>query len=571
MQGCVNERRNHVVAKPVYILELLDPPSQSPGISGIDLEILTVNADGEEEDRDEEEMDRDIHLLVKSPPNLKWSLHSKSIAGLVEIVADADVRTTGVKFSSVALRTEVITVSGRELVDWSKDFIAPVQLYAGIHGANTIKLKIPPTGKNKASPRDRTTSSNGKPEKGPVRKNGPDQQDPSKNQIRTTCAGGQMEVVISKIFIEWAGLGDYKISLTDPTCQPIEESDDSIILRTGLTACGTQAAPMDDVVSFTNAVIIKTPPGLVNSYLEDEVGSGFFREEGGSGLDDLDPLTDDEDYGKKHLNITVECKISIEKPSAKCDMILYKEPLFRTTKTNYPVTVLKDSFMFIKASIGSDSTLMVDSCWFSNSKLPQDSDAHTEMIVTNGCERDPYFTLIDPPMESHNGPNMNEAKFRIIFKDWIKGYSQIYLHCQFYSCQRSSATGCVRGPRKGCTEIVPGDPRPRRPACAPVTIGPLELIDRDIPKQVLVTPQARPDYRKDDSNHGQQQRIIVEGLDSATVVGIAFAAFAIGILLTGALWFIHSHTGPIKRGVSNHRGADASGDLTPNSSSPMTA
>lgn len=32
-------------------------------------------------------------------------------------------------------------------------------------------------------------------------------------------------------------------------------------------------------------------------------------------------------------------------------------------------------------------------------------------------------------------------------------------------------------------------------------------------------------------------------LETPTVVGIAFAAFVIGALLTGALWFIYSHTG----------------------------
>ena len=32
-------------------------------------------------------------------------------------------------------------------------------------------------------------------------------------------------------------------------------------------------------------------------------------------------------------------------------------------------------------------------------------------------------------------------------------------------------------------------------------------------------------------------------LDTPTVVGIAFAAFVIGALLTGALWFIYSRTG----------------------------
>ncbi|CAI5776762.1 Hypothetical predicted protein [Podarcis lilfordi] len=36
---------------------------------------------------------------------------------------------------------------------------------------------------------------------------------------------------------------------------------------------------------------------------------------------------------------------------------------------------------------------------------------------------------------------------------------------------------------------------------------------------------------------------VFHGLDTLTVVGIAFAAFVIGALLTGALWFIYSHTG----------------------------
>ena len=39
------------------------------------------------------------------------------------------------------------------------------------------------------------------------------------------------------------------------------------------------------------------------------------------------------------------------------------------------------------------------------------------------------------------------------------------------------------------------------------------------------------------------QIVQVQGLDSATVVGIAFAAFLIGVLLMLALWLIHKKTG----------------------------
>ena len=39
------------------------------------------------------------------------------------------------------------------------------------------------------------------------------------------------------------------------------------------------------------------------------------------------------------------------------------------------------------------------------------------------------------------------------------------------------------------------------------------------------------------------QCLRVAGLDSGTVIGIAFAAFIIGVMLTAALWYIHTHTG----------------------------
>ena len=43
--------------------------------------------------------------------------------------------------------------------------------------------------------------------------------------------------------------------------------------------------------------------------------------------------------------------------------------------------------------------------------------------------------------------------------------------------------------------------------------------------------------------HRPAQIVQMDGLDSVTVVGIAFAAFVIGVLLTAALWYIHTHTG----------------------------
>ncbi|KAK2107033.1 hypothetical protein P7K49_016547 [Saguinus oedipus] len=48
------------------------------------------------------------------------------------------------------------------------------------------------------------------------------------------------------------------------------------------------------------------------------------------------------------------------------------------------------------------------------------------------------------------------------------------------------------------------------------------------------------------------------GLDTLTVMGIAFAAFVIGALLTGALWYIYSHTAALSKLIL---GQEASNDL----------
>jgi transforming growth factor beta receptor III len=80
---------------------------------------------------------------------------------------------------------------------------------------------------------------------------------------------------------------------------------------------------------------------------------------------------------------------------------------------------------------------------------------------------------------------------------------------------------------------------------------------------------SRPSSKKDKQ---KDRPIIVQGLDSGTVIGIAFAAFIIGVLLTASLWYIHTHTGPTsqknKHKMVRRRG-ESSGESTPSSSVPM--
>jgi len=108
--------------------------------------------------------------------------------------------------------------------------------------------------------------------------------------------------------------------------------------------------------------------------------------------------------------------------------------------------------------------------------------------------------------------------------------------------------------------------------------GPLNLVFDDDDNQLAIgdpnTPTAELNMPSDSQvDPAPCETIVVEGLDSGTVVGIAFAAFIIGVLLTGALWYIHTHTGkkgPMAVRGNRPRSAETSGESTPSSTAPIT-
>ncbi|CAG5134006.1 unnamed protein product, partial [Candidula unifasciata] len=580
--GCVSKRRNHHVrAKPVYIIELLEPPDPSPGMVGVDLEILpyyngmSMRSRGQSLDT---EKDWHFYLVVKSPPSLRWTLHSKKVSGWVDIVADAsaDVKVTGVKVSTVALRADDIKVSGRQLVEWSQDYIAPVQMYAGIHAANSIKLRVPPLENNVASTRDYVTARNDyphEPKESDQEDEKSDKFDNSSNLIKVTCSDLGMEVAVSKKFFQVTGLDKTTLSLRDVSCGPTAETDDYIILCTELTRCGTQSHSLDNITSYTNVVMVQTPASMVSTILQDELGSGFLDEDTSSGSRDLSLVMDDEDYRSNPVSIPVECKMSAtvtnqycrgKQPQApaRCSLNLYTSSTFLLPKQEFPVSISKNSTVFLKAEVE----------WLYSS------------FLCHSCRRDNSVVWIDELLDVAGRANLRYTRFRVTVMDWFRSHSSVYLHCQLFTCQKTN-----RGQPDQCRQFRPDPVNDKlvKPAidssCGTLTVGPLDLTDKEVlVKPILIGTVAvsllysstgvfvtKTDSSQEVLSHGHQQRIIIEGLDSATVVGIAFAAFVIGIILMGALWFIHTHTGPKKRVVTSPREPEASGDNTPNSLSPV--
>ncbi|OWF53308.1 Transforming growth factor beta receptor type 3 [Mizuhopecten yessoensis] len=119
----------------------------------------------------------------------------------------------------------------------------------------------------------------------------------------------------------------------------------------------------------------------------------------------------------------------------------------------------------------------------------------------------------------------------------------------------------VRGPLEITGQVEP--PEPSRKT----------IIKPAINQGVIPKGDQRNHHHQSNSRHNSNHAdtIVIEGLDSGTVVGIAFAAFIIGVLLMAALWFIHTHTGPIKHAVASRGGVlSGSGESTPMSTAPIT-
>ncbi|XP_059149907.1 transforming growth factor beta receptor type 3-like [Physella acuta] len=582
ISGCTAKNRHNAIsfAKPTYVIELISPPAPSPGMVGVDLEVLAYY--GEEENPLALD-NREFSLVIKSPPNVKWSLHSKNIPGWVEIVADAEVVRNGIRFSNAAYRPEMISATGRKLIDWSQEFLAPVHLYAGVRAANTIKLWVPPKNHKKSQLPDVKPNSNKMERNGSVKVG----RNRLQNAIKVTCTDQYMEVAVSKKFMQTIKKDLSRVSLNDSSCGQTGENEHSILLKTRLTGCGTTSVRKDDKLVFTNTLIIQVPPGITSTILVEELGSGFMDDEHGSGLGD-GGFTDDEDlYGRKTIKQDVECKVQmIIKPpqptKSQCDLTLYREATLAVPVLDYPVHIVKDSTVYAMARVGAGYSILPDACWFSNSKDPNDREAQISYVV-NSCQELTQSAAYSEPLM---GSKIQDIKFNLQLSDYFHGYP-LYLHCQFYTCRKendTSHTNCFINYRNRCRQNEPNAKERTGPNCGPLSLGPIHLeninMNMNIPSVSQWPTGGRVPKKEskphDDTNYNQQQKIIIEGLDSATVVGIAFAAFAIGIFLTGALWFIHSHTGdvaccPIKQGVTTRRQPEVAGDMTPNSSSPMTA
>ncbi|XP_036426333.1 transforming growth factor beta receptor type 3 isoform X2 [Colossoma macropomum] len=391
--------------------------------------------------------------------------------------------------------------------------------------------------------------------------------------LSVRCEENRMVVSIDKESLQANGISKPNITLQDPRCKATSNST-HYTLETPLTGCQTTKYPShpSPVVLYINSIVI--------SHSEVRDGSGWPLDdedlESGDVLLPGDPDTPEKTAMETGHRSTIIFNCTYRKDldaageshrpgfgrlsKEPVDNVTFSMELFTTNLFRYPalntfLTISENKPIFVEISATKtdpDLGFMIQSCFISPDSNPLVQSVY--VIIENICPTDDsvlyYPQKVDFPVPH---AQMDRKRFSFTFKSKLN-VSVLFLHCEMALCSKipTSHQGlpeCML-PDEACTSVSL-DTIIKMMMNTKTSTKPLVVVlDRNdsgnhINPEDKSTKTPVPTTRKPlPSNVAPDDReSFMYVLDTPTVVGIAFAAFVIGALLTGALWFIYSHTG----------------------------
>uniref|UniRef100_A0A673W0D4 Transforming growth factor, beta receptor III n=1 Tax=Salmo trutta TaxID=8032 RepID=A0A673W0D4_SALTR len=218
------------------------------------------------------------------------------------------------------------------------------------------------------------------------------------------------------------------------------------------------------------------------------------------------------------------------------NMELYNTHLFRYPSTQAFHAVSKNKQVFVEiGAFKVDPYLgfMIQTCFISANSNPNIASDYT--LIENICPTDDtvkYYSQRDLPI-SHS--QTDRKRFSFTFNSHVNE-SLLFLHCEMSVCSKRPHNNqglamCIQ-PDEACTSVN-----------GEIILAMMMNTRTSTKTLVVVDEHDTEEEEPGEWTNANLLYTILYVLDTPTVVGIAFAAFVIGALLTGALWFIYSHTG----------------------------
>uniref|UniRef100_H3A6W0 ZP domain-containing protein n=1 Tax=Latimeria chalumnae TaxID=7897 RepID=H3A6W0_LATCH len=381
--------------------------------------------------------------------------------------------------------------------------------------------------------------------------------------ITVVCLSRKMVVQVKKDILQRLEFMPAEVSLRDPGCRATSNSS-HFLLESLLTSCGT-------AVGFGSGPSVLCHNAMCFIQCIAVAGSSptpSFWHELHSGNNGFSPLVQfscvypvlappDLDPGSK-MSQSLQAGLN---PSSKAsrDLQLFSDMQFRVSSVLFsldlycsdvflqrspsPAIIPINSHIFVQASMAATNSrfsFLIQKCFVSPSSNPEEVPVYP--IIEQACPREDSVTFYS---SVDNGLPLAEAsrhrhRFSFVLRPLYNSSIQ-FLHCQLVACRKEN-TGV-----KGHTKI---------PMCisldeACAGNGDTEWdvdpgnLRRTISKPMIVTIEGEKQVLEHRRPMKQVPVAIYQGTDIPVVVGIAFAAFLIGVLFAGALWYIYSRTGKL--------------------------
>uniref|UniRef100_A0A673TDC7 Transforming growth factor beta receptor type 3 n=1 Tax=Suricata suricatta TaxID=37032 RepID=A0A673TDC7_SURSU len=378
----------------------------------------------------------------------------------------------------------------------------------------------------------------------------PDPEEPKEVQenvdisLSVNCDNEKMVVSVEKESFQANNNSGLELTLLDPTCKA-KMNGTHFIFESSLNGCGTwhrRSGP--DGVIYYNSIVMQIPStgdssGWLDGY-ED-------LESGDHGLPGDTDEGDTSFFGRPEI-VVFNCSLrrgrsrsSFQDPlhrNVTFNMELYSTDLFLVPSQGV-FSVAENGHIYVEVSVTkADQELgfAIQTCFISPYSNPDRMSDYT--IIENICPKDESVKFYNPKRVHFPIPQaeMDKKRFSFVFKP-IFNTSLLFLQCELTLCTKKE-----KDPQK-LPKCVPPDE-----ACTSLDasmIWAMMQTKKTFTKPLAVIHQ-QEEVKETSLSIKEPNPVppqIFHGLDTLTVMGIAFAAFVIGALLTGALWYIYSHTG----------------------------
>ncbi|XP_071519863.1 transforming growth factor beta receptor type 3-like [Panulirus ornatus] len=599
ISGCYHHNMLGENDRDIHIIEV-DGSSNSNGSLVLAVVGNSEGSNGDSSTGNGKKVERNITLVLSTSRPTTWSLHTTSLQGTITLLVGGgdQVENTSVSGPGVMVEVQTVDVPATfdQLVLTVLTSVGPPVSYTRTTSPNKITITVPQKIDNRVV----------------VPSYLPDSEQPTvyaedvaaviQGALSVRCDDNAMTVAIPYYVSE--RVGGISISLADRSCTGFMNVS-HIVIKEKFGRCRFTRQSSSYQTTYTNYVNVELGPGISDD--EDFDGSGYGSQ--------------DEYYAARIPPIPVQCQVqphvavpatqstykkttseSVAGATYKMDMFQDRDHRIPIGSDDFPTSTSVDQRLYIRAALASvmpwteaydaDLRVVLEECWLSNSSIPSHTGAPHELLVKKSCPFHPSVVL--EPLRYHS--QTSSFSFQVLSDyDYLVSF---YLHCQLGICSADSlprpAVKRCKDPGRYCSKpaLVRIDPQPSSSSLQTLTLGPFSVASSTRSalsgssmktssgtSNIHGSNSAGSSSAASSSTDDKTQIIVLGGLSTEIVVGIALASFVIGVCLTATLWVIHMKTDPRQQkrpegSGPRNSGYDLSahsGSSTPSSQAPMTA